>query len=190
MGLVCTTKMDQPKFGELARKFGGDFIVGAMAAHDTWVLRVLEYFGKFHRVATGRSRAGWFRYMDSKGYDYYRSLPAVEPRGKRSKDETELGRAEGDFIEHPFNTTIINNVKYVEPMNRRYGLFGFANMTSGKMKLGSEGIRLEEKLPIFQRYGEENFQKFMENAEKAFNAAEKFKPGIIAPVQNEPPMTE
>ena len=107
-------------------------------------------------------------------------------------DETELGRQEGDFIDEPLNTTLINNVQYVDVMNRRFGLFGWANMTSGKMKLGSsQGIRLEEKIPLFEQYGADNFQKFLDNAERAFSAGGKiFKPGEIGRFENEPPMTE
>jgi hypothetical protein len=175
-----------PDAADLMAAFGDDWNQAAQDAHEIWVMRVLEYIVRFSRVDTGRSRAGWFNFMDLRGYNYRRSLP---PTG--TEEGTDEGRALGDSISEPFITTIINNVNYVEPMNRRYGLFGFAPATSGKMKLGSsDGIRFEEKIPVFEQYGADNWQKFIENAREAFEAGggRKFKPGPIAPVTNEPPL--
>ena len=120
VSLVIKVKNQNPKAAEMMRAFGDDWTNGTQAAHDTWVMRVLEYIVRFSRVDTGRSRAGWFRFMDSKGYNYQRSLP---PTGV--EDASDEGRAMGGAISEPFLTTIINNVVYVDPMNQRYGLFNF-----------------------------------------------------------------
>ena len=186
-GLAIEFKMTPRDFGDRGAAFSENLLRGAVDVHDMWVMRVSEYMTKFSRVDTGRSRAGWFSFMDSKGYNYQRSLPPT----RDMKDESSEGRAEGMFVSQPFNTTLINNVKYVDPMNKRFGLFGFANMTSGKMYLGSEGIHFEEKIPLFEAYGEENYQRYIDNCVKAFDAGGKvFQPSEIAPVVNDPPMTE
>jgi hypothetical protein len=189
MSLVIKIKNENPDAAALMRAFGSDWQVAAEGAHNMWVMRVLEYITRFSRVDTGRSRAGWFNFMDLNGYDYHRSLP---PAGtEMGMDE---GRAQGQSISEPFLTTIINNVNYVEPMNRRYGLFGFKpHMRKGK-RAGAikveQGIRLEDRVPLFEQYGVDNWNKFVKNAKEAYEAGgRKFKPGPITPVENDPPMT-
>jgi hypothetical protein len=165
------------------RKYLEGFEEGLQNTHDMWIFRVLEYVSRYSRVDTGRSRAGWFKIMDTKGYDYSRSLVSLP--GK--EDETEQGRAQGDFVESPLNTTIINNVKYVEPMNRRFGIFGFEQMSIGRMNLGSQGIRFEDKIPQFEMYGEQNLGKFMDNCKLAFEKMKPFKAVKVQPITNDPP---
>jgi len=214
--LAMTVKMNPDNAPQLMEAYGEDFLTAAQQAHNTWVMRVLEYIVKFSRVDTGRSRAGWFNFMDLNGYDYHRSLP---PGGQSMA--VEEGRGLGQSVSEPFSTTIINNVKYVEPMNRRFGLFGFTHegsagsvfaqghgyvsrMTEGTRQKGvrrvfgvsehgnriSMGIRLEERIPIFEQYGQENWQRFCDQAQAALEAGgRKFKPGKIGPVDNPPPTT-
>ena len=190
MSLTFKVINKDPDAADLMAAFGDDWNQAAQDAHEMWVMRVLEYIVRFSRVDTGRSRAGWFNFMDLRGYNYRRSLP---PTG--TEEGTDEGRALGDSISEPFITTIINNVNYVEPMNRRYGLFGFKPIVRKDGKIGSakveKGIMLEDRVPLFEQYGADNWQKFIENAREAFEAGggRKFKPGPIAPVTNEPPLT-
>jgi hypothetical protein len=185
---MIKVKNKNPKAAEMMRAFGDDWTDGVQKGHDVWVMRVLEYIVRFSRVDTGRSRAGWFRFMDIRGYNYQRSLP---PTGV--EDATEEGRSKGEAISEPFLTTIINNVDYVDPMNQRYGLFNFGPVEiRGKKRIMtmSQGMRLEDRIPLFEQYGADNYQKFTDNAIKAYEAGgANFKPGPIEPVENEPPMT-
>ena len=179
-GLVMELKIDPPDGTAGMQNVLAQVEERGPMVHLKWVFRVLEYVVKYSRVRTGRSRAAWFPLMDYYGYGYQRSLG-----GQRTTPaDVAEGYAMGYFESIPFLTTIMNNVDYVEPMNRRYGLFGFAPATSGKMKLGSsDGIRFEEKIPVFEQYGVDMWNDFLELTRQAFE-----KGGDIPDQDVPPPM--
>jgi len=179
-GLTITVRPKPATFFEDRKKFFAQYPDKAVLTHLKWVFRVMEYTVKYSRVETGRSRAAWFPIMDFYGFNYQRSLA-----GQRTDPSAvEEGYAMGSYDSQPFNTTITNNVEYADIMNRRFGLFGFSPMTSGKMKLGSrEGIRFEEKIPLFEQYGFDTWSDFFTACQGAWDNG-----GEIADVEVPPPM--
>lgn len=175
--------------------FFEDWADALQDAHLKWVFLVLEYTQKYSRVDTGRSRAAWTPIMDKYGYDYQRSMPIG---ARQDEDAISEGKGMGSFYDDPFNTTIVNNVNYVDPMNRLYGIFGWAP-SRGVSKRGlskdlkrvklERGIRFEEKVPLFESYGQTVFQKIADNAKAAFEDGKTFEPKEIERVENDPPMS-
>lgn len=212
MSLAITVKSKpiHPDWAPMVKNFFDGWGEALADAHLKWVFLVLEYTQKYSRVDTGRSRAAWTKIMDKYGYDYQRSMP-IGPR--QDEDAISEGKGMGSFYDDPFNTTIVNNVNYVDPMNRRYGLFGWAparaTLPEGRMgeisgRLGKRvklfgvneygnrvtaGIRFEEKVPLFESYGQTVFQKIADNAKVAFEDGETFSPKEIDWVENDPPMS-
>ena len=178
-GMVVKLNFDPPDQMERWQGVLGEIDEKGPMVHLKWVFRFLEYVVKYSRVRTGRSRAAWFPLMDVYGFDYQRSLGTA--RGESGAIQE--GYALGGFEDKPFHTTLMNNVDYVDPMNRRFGLFGFTQTVSGKMKLGSNGIRLEEKIPLFEQFGFDTWQDFINKAKTAFEGD-----GTIAEVDVPPPM--
>jgi hypothetical protein len=189
-GLVATMRItpEVSEYMESNRNFHDDFLAKAKDTHLKWVFLTLEYIQKYSRVDTGRSRAAWTPIMDVYGYDYQRSMP-MGPRQDASA--VMQGKNEGTYLDQDFHTEIVNNVGYVEPMNRIYGLFGFAPSRSLSRKGLSKklhpvklakGIRLEEKIPLFESFAQTIYERFTQNAVAAFE-----KRGLIDPVIPDPP---
>ena len=181
-GLAVNLTMDPPSGFDAQQAVLDQVNELGPLVHLNWVFRVLEYTVKYSRVRTGRSRAAWFPLMDNYGFNYQRSL------GGEETDPTAIaeGYAAGSYDDKPFMTVIMNNVDYVDPMNRRYGLFGFGNTVSGKMKLGSsDGIRFEEKVPLFESFGADTWNDFLNKTQQAFDGGTTI-PDIEVP----PPMQE
>ncbi len=203
LAITVKSKPDHATWAPMLKDFFGDWADALADAHLKWVFLVLEYTQKYSRVDTGRSRAAWTPIMDKYGYDYQRSMPI----GPRQDDDALMeGKGLGQFYDDPFNTVIVNNVNYVDPMNQRYGLFGWAPARNESGKLGREkvhnlrfdvkkktfldkGIRFEEKVPLFESYGQTVFQKIADNAKEAFESGETFQPTEIERVENDPPMS-
>ena len=178
-GMVIKLNLDPPDQMDVWQGVMGQIEEKGPMVHLKSAFRVIEYIIKYSRVRTGRSRAAWFPLLDYYGFDYQRSLGAA----RVDAGAVQEGYSQGGFDSQPFHTTIMNNVNYVDPMNRRYGLFGFAQTVSGKMRLGSDGIRFEEKIPLFEQFMGETWQDFLDKAKAAFEGD-----GVIAEVGVPPPM--
>lgn len=198
-GLTAAVKLDPPDSVRLFSEWVDGFEQAAKDTHRKWVFLVLEYVLKYSRVDTGRSRAAWTPMMDQYGYNYQRSLQA-----QGDPNEEAQGRAEGYFTDRDFYTEIVNGVEYVEVMDRIYGLFGFTPAKDGgikktkgvmvgdvktkAMKHRDRGISFNEKVPIFEAYGEQVWARFLDNAKKAYEKNRRFNPGVIPPLENPPPV--
>lgn len=168
------------------------FVEATFDAHRKWVFQVLEYIIKYSRVDTGRSRSAWVPFMEAYGYDYSRSLP---PAPNSQPGAIELGKASGYFTDRPYVTEVVNNVQYVEVMDRRYGMFGFKpvvkNSARGKKVVAQkleQGAHFQDKIPLFESFGEAAWERFMSNAKQAYEKQRRFNPGKIPPLVNPPPV--
>ena len=196
-GLTVGVRMDPPKAVELLSTWLQGFDQGAKDAHRKWVFKVLEYVIKYSRVDTGRSRSGWTALMDAYGYNYQRSL--MDPGDPAAVKQ---GQASGSFTDNDFYTQIVNGVEYVDVMDRMYGIFGFSpskggakkipgvmvgNVKTKTMKTRERGISFAEKVPVFESFGEQVWQRFMDNAKEAYERNRLFNPEVIPPLENPPP---
>ena len=190
--MTMTITLDPPDAIQKFSQFSQRFRDGLEQTHRMWVFRVLEYLVRFSRVDTGRSRAAWMPFMDDQGYSYQRSLTAPP----NVEDLTGEGRLQGTYDHQGMETTVYNNVKYVDSMNQKYGLIAFApgmaSTASGRVKKMqavklAQGVQLETMQNRFEQWGQENFQKFVDQAKLAFERSRKFNPGLIEPFDNPPP---
>lgn len=190
----------------LLSRYIDDFDKKAADTHRKWVLMVDEYILKYSRLDTGRSRGAWTPFMVAQGHDFYRSMPA-------GGDPTAFaeGQSEGSFTDRDFHTELVNNVDYVEVMDRRYGMFGYSpseNIGFGGFATEStkqRGVRkvfavtqfgnkitrapsFNDKLAYFEGMASIVFEKFMENAKAAYERKRQFDPGKIPPIDVPPPM--
>ena len=191
-GLTASVRSDPTNASAMFATYLDGFVEASQDAHRKWVFLVLEYIIKYSRVDTGRSRSAWLAFPNAYGYDYTRSLPSAPNADPSSMAQ---GLASGFFTERPYFTEIVNNVQYVEVMNRRFGLFGYGptskNSSRGtKLKTVklSKGLRFEDKIPLFEAFGEATWQRFMDNAKVAYEKKRQFNPGKIPPLVNPPPI--
>ncbi len=176
-GMVVKLNFDPPDQIEQWQGVLGQIEEKGPGIHLKWVFRVIEYVIKYSRRRTGRSRAAWLPLLDKYGFDYQRSLGT----DRLDPGAVQEGYSMGTFDDQPFHTTLMNNVDYVDPMNQRFGLFGFSQTTSGKMKLGSDGIRFEEKIPQFEQFGADTWQEFLDKTKAAFEGGGEIQDSPVPP---------
>lgn len=205
MSLRVKIGFKNPNMMKDLKGFITDFDGKLKDTHRKWVLMVDEYIVKYSRLDTGRSRGAWTPFMVNQGVDYTRSMPVGGDPAAFAE-----GQAEGSFLDQDFHTELVNNVEYVEVMDRRYGMFGYSpteniafggfrtEATRGRARkvyaVSNLGNRINrapsfaDKIAYFEGFAQVAYGKFLDNAQKAFDKSKEFRPDVISPVVNEPPM--
>lgn len=128
--------------------FASLFIQESETTHKVGVLSVLNKMVYWSRVDTGRMRAGFFAYADSRGYSLAASLVNF---ATVKADQEKLGRKEGQYQDGYLRTRIINAVKYIGQVDDKVGIFYSGTFAS--------------KLAVFERIYGKKFQEFFEAAD-------------------------
>lgn len=143
------------KFNDLPEKMQSM----ANSVHRANVFYCLEAMLLWMRVDTGRLRGSFLPFMDKYQHNYQRSLGVPTLAKQYSMAGVEEGKALGDVLDEPLDTTITSNVEYAQPLDKTPGMFdqnGFHSMKPAPFP------SLASAVIIFEQFFQTNFDAFLD----------------------------
>jgi hypothetical protein len=107
-----------------------DFVDKAQLVHRKSLFQILRYLIRICPVDTGRLRGSFTPFMDKYGdttYNKWMADASMAPSQRKTpkkgfnQEAVADGKAQGQFIDQPMDTTIVTNVSYAEDADKKSG---------------------------------------------------------------------